>query len=149
MTRGDGGFSRRDGLRWGVAAVSLMVVCGCERAGPHVQMVKGRLLVDGEAVGGVTVMFTPVDDKGMAAVGRTNAEGVFQLTARRGHQFGAGTTVGRYKVTISKQVLVDERTGRMEETMPYRFTKLEQTPLDCDVTADVNAPEFNVISKPR
>ena len=51
MTRGDGGFSRRDGLRWGVAAVSLMVVCGCERAGPHVQMVKGRLLVDGEAVG--------------------------------------------------------------------------------------------------
>jgi len=130
-----------------VASACVGLVSGCGEAGPEVQLVKGKLLVDGEAVGGVTVMFTPTDGGGMAAVGGTDEDGAFQLTARRGHKFGQGTPEGKYKVTVSKRTLVDERTGRTKETMPARFTVFEQTPLVCDVARGVNDFVLEVVSE--
>ena len=140
---------RRRAVQWAavVACACVVLVSGCGEAGPEVQLVKGKLLVDGEAVEGVTVMFTPTDDGGMAAVGGTDEDGAFRLTARRGHKFGQGTPEGKYKVTVSKRILVDERTGRTKETMPARFTVFEQTPLVCDVGPGVNEFVLEAISE--
>lgn len=98
--------------RWMALAgcVAVMAAGGCRKTGPDVQPVEGTVLLDGKELEGATLGFTPVDAKGLPAVGLTGPDGRFKLTSTGGGAPEAGAVAGEYKVVISKQEV--EGTGR-------------------------------------
>lgn len=104
----------------------LVGVVGCTGSGPDVQYVEGKVTLDGQPVEGATVGFSPVDPtKGLAAVGTTDASGVFRLTAMQGGEPDSGTTAGKYKVTLTKTtvpVASAEETQKMQDDPNYGTT---------------------------
>lgn len=90
-----------------VAACLLVgTVVGCGHRGPAVEMVEGLVVLDGAPVEGATVLFSPESSGpagGLPAAGRTGPDGLFRLNAAGGAKFGAGTKIGDYLVTVSKQ----------------------------------------------
>jgi hypothetical protein len=69
-------------------------------------MVEGVVLLDGQPVEGATVLFSPDAGGtagGLPAAGRTDSKGTFRLNAAGGAKFGAGTKIGEYIVTVTKQ----------------------------------------------
>lgn len=89
-----------------VMLVGLGLIAGCGRnAGPIVQFVEGKVLLDGQPLEGATVGLSPVTaTQGLPGYARTNAAGIFQVTSTRGGKRDAGAAVGDYIVTISKVV---------------------------------------------
>ena len=77
---------------------------GCSGdAGPTVQYVEGVVTLDGEAIEGVTVGFSPVDvQEGIAATGTTDSNGVYKLTSSQGGKPDQGAVAGEYTVTFRK-----------------------------------------------
>lgn len=101
-------------------------IAGCSGGGPDVQYVEGVVTLDGKPVEGATVGFSPVDAAtGLAAVGTTDADGVFRLTAMQGGEPESGTTVGQYKVTVTKTTVTSasaEETQKMQDDPNYGKT---------------------------
>ena len=99
-----------------VIVVGLGLVVGCGRnAGPVVQFVEGKVILDGEALEGATVGLSPVKgSKGLPAYARTDGQGVFRVTSTRGGRRDAGAAEGDYVVTVSK-VVADEGDVAVEE----------------------------------
>lgn len=85
-----------------LAAVVLAIVGGCRPAGPAVEYVEGRVLVDGEPVADATVGFSPAGGAGLAAFGQTDASGTYRLTTVQGGKKLGGAAVGDYVVTVKK-----------------------------------------------
>ena len=97
-----------------VAGLGLVVGCG-RNAGPVVQFVEGKMILDGEALEGATVGLSPVKgSKGLPAYARTDGQGVFRVTSTRGGRRNAGAAEGDYVVTVSK-VVADEGDVAVED----------------------------------
>jgi hypothetical protein len=97
-------------LLLGLAACAV-AVAGCPGGGAVVdtEPVKGVVTLDGTPVPDATVTFTPVTPgQGTSAGGRTDANGVYTLTAvntgEATAKTGAGTTPGEYYVGVTKTV---------------------------------------------
>ena len=79
-----------------------LLSAGCGSRGPAVQFVEGVVTLDGAALEGADVGFSPTSpDGGLSAVGGTRADGSFTLNAV-GARPGRGTAVGEYVVTVRK-----------------------------------------------
>ncbi|MCA9126674.1 MAG: carboxypeptidase regulatory-like domain-containing protein [Planctomycetales bacterium] len=76
----------------------LLLVSGCGPGGIGTVPVTGTVLVDGEPMEGVMVVFNP-GDGGRAASGRTDAQGVYTLTTEVN---GDGALPGSYQISVSK-----------------------------------------------
>lgn len=89
--------------------VGVGLIAGCGRnAGPVVQFVEGKVVLDGEALEGATVGLSPVKgSKGLPAYARTDGQGIFRVTSTRGGGRDAGAVAGEYIVTVSKVVAED------------------------------------------
>lgn len=85
--------------RFAMLALGIVAVCGCSR-GPDIQYVEGVVTLDGAAVEGAVVTFTPAGD-GLGAAGTTDAAGVYRLNPLNGRAEG-GTLVGDYLVAVRK-----------------------------------------------
>jgi len=97
-----------------VAGLGLVVGCG-RNAGPVVQFVEGKMILDGQPLEGATVGLSPVKgSKGLPAYARTDGKGIFRVTSTRGGRRDAGAAAGDYVVTISK-VVADEGDVAVEE----------------------------------
>jgi hypothetical protein len=77
------------------------VGCGGDK-GPKANFVEGVVTLDGAPIEGVSVGFSPVAEKGVGAVGRTDAAGTFKLSAMQGGKSEAGAVAGEYYVTFQK-----------------------------------------------
>ena len=101
--------------------VGLGLVVGCGRnAGPVVQFVEGKVILDGEAIEGATVGLSPVKGStGLPAYARTDGKGVFRVTSTRGGRRDGGAVAGEYVVTISK-VVSDDEAAAVEEDGPAK-----------------------------
>jgi hypothetical protein len=87
---------------WFLVGAALLVglVAGCTGSTRKKPVkVEGSVLVDGQPMAGVEVTFSPIDGKGMAAQGRTDAAGNFSLTT---YSADDGAVPGEYKVLVSK-----------------------------------------------
>jgi hypothetical protein len=82
--------------------VLLFVVSGCN-SGLRTEYVEGVVTLDGEPIEGALVTFHPSGEETLIAAGDTDANGKYVLTAPEGGKPGRGTTLGDYKVTISKR----------------------------------------------
>jgi hypothetical protein len=101
----------------------MVVLNGCGKSGPSVNYVEGVVTLDGKPIEGVTVGFSPVDaTKGLAAVGTTDANGVFKLTATQGGSTDGGTVAGEYQVALTKigtDIVTEEEAKKMQEDPNY------------------------------
>ena len=148
----------------------LFVVCaltGCGSRGPRVEFVEGIVLLDGEPIDNATVIFIPdggsVDTpSGLAAVGRTVADGTFHLNATAGARAGAGTSIGAYIVTVAKQegppIPEPDASGylppappnmEVRDVIPKIYGSATTSPLRVDVIAGKNQFRFELESEQR
>lgn len=93
----------------GIPALVLVLVVfqGCSRGPqrPVVHPVKGRVMLDGVPVEGVGVSLSPViKGAGVAAFGRTLADGSYEITSTLGGRPNAGAVAGDYAVILQKLV---------------------------------------------
>ena len=112
-------------------ACSLFFLAGCGPKGPALQPITGIVTIDGEPTQGVVVALVPLEEadgnydpkslnRPFMAVGETDAQGRYTLTAQQGSQFGKGTTAGRYRVTLSKAVITNYPPGDKEAPPGWR-----------------------------
>jgi hypothetical protein len=148
-----------------VLNVLLITVTGCSTGKPDfaVEIVEGLVTLDGSPVEGVTVGFSPVDSKaGKPAVGRTNTQGKFVLTATQGGEFGKGTMIGKYLVSLSKETPSREptaqelanadKTGMMPDIpiisiIPKKYNDPQTSGLTAEVIKGKNNFSFDLSSK--
>ncbi|MCL2118476.1 MAG: carboxypeptidase-like regulatory domain-containing protein [Planctomycetaceae bacterium] len=96
-------------------AVGLLPGCHKNKGNPDYRVVKGKVTWDGSLVEGATVNFFPLDNVGVPAVGFTDAEGNYALTATDSLEGGTGTKPGKYRVTVKKlSEAVDQNTADLE-----------------------------------
>ena len=92
--------------------LSCVVFVGCSGGATlPVEMVEGTITLDGVPVDGATIGFSPIGE-GKPAVGRTDATGKYILTATQGGEFGKGTMLGKYNVSITKEKAERELTAQ-------------------------------------
>jgi hypothetical protein len=84
-------------------APTIVATVGCGKGGPSVEMVEGIVNLDGKAVDGAAVFFSPAPgSSGLPAAGQTGSDGRFKLTTVRSKKGGGGAVAGDYVVTVSK-----------------------------------------------
>jgi hypothetical protein len=89
--------------------VIVVSAIGCGRSGPQVELVVGKVLLDGKPVENATVGFAPVTPgAGLPAAGTTDGQGVFRLTTFGGGKAEKGAAVGDYIVTVTKTEAIGE-----------------------------------------
>jgi hypothetical protein len=91
------------GLLAPIALLLAVAAVGCSsRRGPAVEFVEGRITLDGEPIADAIVGFSPAGGSGLAAHGRTDAQGAYRLTTAQGGAPLRGAPVGEYVVTVQK-----------------------------------------------
>lgn len=78
-----------------------LLLTGCGGGGDKVQThkVKGKVTYNGSPVAGATVTFSPQEKGSPAALGITDAQGIYTLTT---YDSGDGAAAGLYKVLVYK-----------------------------------------------
>ena len=84
---------------------------GCGPSYIDTVKVEGTVTYKGEPVDGASIMFSPIDEGGSPAYGRSDAAGKYIVQTQQG-RIGGGTTPGQYKVTVRKTV--DVPSGKMQ-----------------------------------
>lgn len=83
-----------------LSLVAVFVGCGPSTAGQmRTQKVTGKVTMGGAPVAGATVTFSPLDNGNPAAMGVSDAQGMYTLTT---YTAGDGAVAGEYKVMVSK-----------------------------------------------
>ncbi len=78
----------------------MLAMVGCD-SGPKVQPVTGTVTLDGTAIPGANITFSPVaGGTGAAAVGTSDASGKYTVTDMKSTKPGSGAAAGDYKVGI-------------------------------------------------
>jgi hypothetical protein len=146
-----------------IASVLIPIWLGCNNApdGPKLVPAEGIVSLDGKPLGSADLMFIPQGDtKGNGGVGRTDAEGKFQLQSHD-RQF-KGIPDGEYKVIVSKLVKPDGTdyipdpnagpidTGGFKELLPAAYADQEHSRLTATIPPEGNKNlEFKLNSKAR
>lgn len=119
------------GLAVGYTALAFV---GCNKSGPQLAPVSGRVTLDGEPAYATEVMFYPEGEKS-PSVGRTDRDGRYKLRYKRGVE---GGTVGRNVVRLKTITEV----SRGKQLVPKRF--ITGSDLRRQVTADGNTFDFEL-----
>ena len=135
---------------------------GCSQQGPPTMYVEGIVTYQDAPVTDAAVGFSPtVAGQGLPATGRTDANGRFKLTATEGGGFGKGTTIGAYKVTVSKEAPVREPTAAelaaaaapggvapaipMKSFVPKQYNHPSTSNLSAEVAKGKNKYQFDLV----
>ncbi|MCF0233407.1 MAG: carboxypeptidase regulatory-like domain-containing protein [Thermoguttaceae bacterium] len=137
----------------------LAVVPACGKSALKTESVVGVVTLDGSPLENATIKFTPVvEGQGDPAYARTDASGAYQLQTTLG-KVGAGTTPGKYAVTIDCYEEVE--TGRMilnaedqevpeteeRSLLPARYSNPEASGLEAEVVKGKNTFNFDLTSE--
>jgi hypothetical protein len=117
----------------------LFFLFGCHTKNNTTFYVEGIVLFNDVPLSKATVSFTPEESsEGNFASGMTNENGVFKLTVRPAGIENAGTTSGKYVVTISRynenpasyeKLPSGETIPVFTQMIPLRYTTLKQSDL--------------------
>ena len=84
-----------------VVCFCAVVFVGCGDGGPSVSLVTGKITLDSKPLANATINFSPVaGGTGKAAVGTSDAQGVYTVTDATSKKIGSGAVVGEYKVGV-------------------------------------------------
>ena len=143
-------------------AIALLALsAGCSSGGlpSDAAAVTGKVTHDGQAVANAVVTF--LSDSGYAAVGKTNDEGVYQISSA---EIPGGTKPGSYKIMVSKveqtggKVLTEEDPGydpknpqaggpKTKHLLPEKYSKIGSSGLTADVKAGENTVDLSLDKK--
>jgi hypothetical protein len=106
-------------------------LAGCGGGHPSTVAVSGKVTHEGKAVGGANVVLSRGGgdiSKGEVAIGKTDANGRFELTTHFAGQSAArGAVPGSYKVTISKPVPPEGMTQERYQELVDNAKKVGET----------------------
>jgi hypothetical protein len=138
------------------------MIFGCSSGtGFRVEAVKGTVTLDGALLEGATLTFVP-SGNGKSAYARTDAQGMFKLTAVQGGESGAGTMIGNYLVAVSKDIpsreptakeMADQERGISPEIpllniVPVKYNDVNTSGLTAEVVKGKNVFNFELKSNP-
>ena len=109
-----------------IAVLGLVFFQGCAQHPLGAVKVTGTVTVDGAAMEGVSVTFSPNDSEGREAYGTTDADGRFVLTIP-GTEPGSGAIPGDYIVTFAK--MENPADGLSDEEILSRYGRMPD-PID-------------------
>jgi hypothetical protein len=116
----------------------LVAVAGCD-SGPEVYPVSGTVSFNDKPVEGANVAFMPVAEQGVAAAGKTDADGRFEL--QMGEEPGAQE--GQYKVVVQLIKIVGKRTNPDSDDnlksvylIPQKYSDPQTSGLTAEVPSD-------------
>jgi hypothetical protein len=105
-----------------ISLISAFVVfaAGCNREKlPKLGTVTGRVTMDGQPVPEATVIFESTKEGESPSLGKTDADGRYELYYSRGHK---GATPGEHVVRISTYNVPGDDGGQVQkETIPSRY----------------------------
>ncbi|MGL4594136.1 MAG: hypothetical protein ACRCUY_05350 [Thermoguttaceae bacterium] len=138
----------------------LFVVVGCAPDGPAVNFVEGTILFNDVPLTNADISFVPQQEGGteIFAIGKTDENGHFTLTAMQGGSEGKGTTQGEYNVAL---IRYDENKSRFEpmpgmsgekveikmSLIPERYTKPNTSGLKATIKSGKNKCDFKLEAK--
>lgn len=130
----------------GLLSAVFISVPGCKK-GPPVVPVTGMVTLEGEALEGANVNFTPVAENGLEGFGKTDASGKFILSNQV--EPDAGVLPGEYKVTVRKAIEKWDGKSYKEvpggepikdstavESIPRKYSSLSSTELKATVAKE-------------
>jgi hypothetical protein len=131
-------MAKRKMLSWRLQfSLVVLVFAGCQKSGPAIAPVSGRVTLDGRPLATADVVFQP-DGAARASYGRTDADGRYQLGYKRGVP---GALVGQHTVQIS----VSHELVRNPPTIAPRYNS--QSELRADVIPNTeNVFDFDLTS---
>jgi len=107
-------------------SLALLLFTGCAPSGgTPVVPASGTILYNGEPLEGAMATFFPASDGGRESAGTTDSKGVFLMITAGADK--TGCVPGKYKVSISKQVMVDSRGNIVvphEDLLNYSYKEL-------------------------
>lgn len=140
--------------------IAFTALSGC---GPRslfpTEYVEGIVTLDGKPIENAVVNFTPeIPGEGMPAIGRTLADGGYQLTALSGGRPHKGTMIGKYQVTIILDAREREPTQKEIDMMtkgasidipiihivPPEYNNSETSGLTAEVVKGKNVFDFDL-----
>lgn len=148
--------------RFFVVALSSLLLLGCSPAGPKVNLVTGKVTLDGTPIAGATVTFSPVDGSGgRPAVGKTNEKGVYTVTDTESTAIGSGAAAGEYRIGVlwykssgpdtsqstGSSEVVEDKAARVKSTGPEALLPAYYSnPMTSGLTTSVKAGknEYNI-----
>ena len=109
----------------------------------------GTLTLDGQPLDGATVLFSPVGEKGFAAMAETDASGKFVATT---FAHADGAVPGRYVVTIKKfrirEAADNRKRMQVESVVPKKYSMPQTSGLTVEVVAGgPNVFNFDLTSR--
>lgn len=104
--------------------VLALVTAGCGGVGGNTAKTKGKVLVGGEPMANLNVVFQPTE--GRPATGKTDAQGVFTLTT---FNLNDGALVGKHKVGVTMDTSASGPPP-MPGTKEYDASKVAAEPFD-------------------
>jgi hypothetical protein len=129
--------------RFAAAALCLITLVGCRgtKGGPATVEVAGTVTLNGAAVDGANVLFSPdvgSSDGRLASQATTDAQGKFKLSTHIGAgKFKSGIVPGKYAVTIVKLDTANAKNTftRPPNLLPPRYADPKSSKLTADVAA--------------
>ena len=124
-------------------SLALLLITGCSPSGgTPVVSASGTILYKGEPLEGAVATFFPASDGGRESAGTTDSKGEFLMITAGADK--AGCVPGKYKVAISKQVMVDPRGNVIvpsddlldfsyKELLPKKYQDIETSGLEVEV----------------
>jgi hypothetical protein len=123
-----------------IGTLLLVLLPGCEKGGPELAPVSGRITLDGKPLDPADILFQP-DGSKPPSFGRTNQDGRYELVYKRGVK---GAWVGPHTVRI---MVVTEQTHGPQLVPPRYNTESE---LRVEVAPDTeNEFNFDLTTEPK
>ena len=105
--------------------MSLAMLAGCDRSGPELAPVSGRVTLDGQPISGARLTFQP-EGRGSPSSGSTDRDGRYELGYKRGVK---GAMIGSHLVRIQLDTEAsgpNGTTNQRPKSLPARYnTKSE------------------------
>jgi hypothetical protein len=143
-----------------LVAVFALGTTGCPKSGLNTEYVEGTVMMDGKPLDNANISFSPVTEgQGTPAVGVTDANGKYVLTAMQGGRDGRGTTPGQYNVSVFKEIATkhytDEEMAELvrreippdwgyKVVVPEKYTNPKKSGLTFEVKKGKNKFDFEV-----
>ena len=122
-----------------IVLLLLGATVGCSRGGPQVAPVHGHVTLDGRPLANADITFQP-DSTQRASIGRSNAEGRYELAYKRGQP---GAIVGEHTVRIE----VSSELVKNPPPIPARYAAASE--LHPEVKRGDNELNFDLKSDPK
>jgi hypothetical protein len=120
-----------------IVVAFLVFIAGCGGSGPRVAPVHGRITLDGQPLANADIKFQP-DGPERPSVGRSNAEGNYDLMFKRG-QPGAVVGMHTVRIWVSPDIVPNPPiiAARFDSKSELRKeVKPGDNPFDFDVTTE-------------